>query len=148
VKRAIALVVAAALLGACGTTHVVPTDPNARIYVDGQMVGQGVGAIRQRGLPGGAQVLVITDDGRRQQQPITRSFTIVTFLLGLITYGVCWVACWEYPAAVMVNVPPPAGGYTLGATAADSAAPARIGDPWLQAPPGWRPHDAPAPPPR
>jgi hypothetical protein len=143
-KRAVAIILAASLLAACGTTQVVPTDPTARVYVDGQMVGKGVGEIRQRGLPGSTQVLVMTDDGRRQQQSISRSFTFVTFLLGFITYGVCWLACWEYPGAVMVNVPPPAGGYVVGATLDSPAGPA--GDPWMQPPPGWQPHDAPAPP--
>jgi hypothetical protein len=146
VKRAIALLVTAALLAACGTTHVVPTDPGARIYVDGELVGKGVGAVHQRGLPGSSQVLVTTDDGRRQQQSISRSFTIVTFLLGFITYGVCWVACWEYPDSVIVNLPPATGGY-LTSGPADPRAPAGpAADPWLQAPAGWQRQDAPAPP--
>ncbi|HXU81930.1 MAG TPA: hypothetical protein VN914_11075 [Polyangia bacterium] len=142
-RRAIALVVVAAMLSACGTTLVTTNDPGARIYVDGQMVGKGAGSVRMRGLPGSAQVLVTTDDGRRQQQSISRSFGIVTFLLGFITYGVCWLACWEYPGAVMVNVPAPGGGYAAGGPANPGAPPA---DPWLQPPPGWQPHDAPAAP--
>ena len=145
-KRAVAIVLTASLLAACGTTHVVPTDSTARVYVDGQMVGKGVGEIRQRGLPGSSQVLVMTDDGRRQQQSISRSFTFVTFLLGFITYGVCWLACWVYPSAVMVNVPPPAGGYVVGATLDGPTGPAPPGDPWMQPPPGWHPQNAPATP--
>jgi hypothetical protein len=146
VKRAIASLVTAALLAGCGTTQLMPTDPNARIYVDGEMVGKGVGSIRQRGLPGAAQVLVKTDDGRRQQQSISRSFTVVTLLLGFITYGVCWVACWEYPSSVVVNVPPPPGGYILGGTFEDPAGSTPSGDPWLQPPSGWQPQAAPAAP--
>jgi len=146
VQRAVALVLAASLLAACGTTQVVPTDANARVYVNGEMVGKGVGEIRQRGLPGSTQVLVTTDDGRRQQQSISRSFTFVTFLLGFITYGVCWLACWEYPSAVVVNLPPPAGGFASG-TLSGPAGPGPAGDPWLQPPPGWQPpQDAPAAP--
>jgi hypothetical protein len=145
VKRAIALMVMAALLAACGTTHVIPSDRSARVYVNGEMVGKGLGEVRQRGLPGSTQVLVMTEDGRRQQQSMSRSFTVVTFLLGFITYGVCWVACWEYPDAVLVNVPRPAGGFALEGPAASTAA-APAGDPWLQPPPGWQPQDAPAAP--
>jgi hypothetical protein len=138
VRRLIAIAV---LLAGCGTTYVIPSEPNARIYVDGEMVGRGTGEIRQRGLPGSAQVLVRTEDGRRQQQSVSRSFTVVTFLLGFITYGVCWIACWEYPGSVLVAVPPPAGGYGPGPS---GTAPGI--DPWLQPPPGWQPQDAPAAP--
>ena len=138
VRTAIAsAVIAALMLGGCGTTYVVPSEQNARIYVDGAMVGRGYATIPQRGLPGRAQVLVTTDDGRRQQQSVRRSFTLVTFLLCFITYGVCWVACWEYPGTVMVAVQAPGGGYVTGAAPAN--------DPWLQPPPGWQPHNAPAP---
>jgi hypothetical protein len=145
-KRALALLLVATLLGACGTTQLVSTDPSARIFVDGEMAGKGVGEVRMRGLPGSAQVLVKTDDGRRQQQSMSRSFTFVTFLLGFITYGVCWVACWEYPSSVVVNLPPPAGGYVSGGTLDSATGRAPSGDPWLQPPAGWQPHDAPAAP--
>jgi hypothetical protein len=145
VRRPAALIAAAALLAAsgCGTTYVIPSEPRARVYVDGEMVGHGQGTIRQRGLPGSAQVLVMTEDGRRKQQSVSRSFTVVTFLLGFITYGVCWVACWEYPGSVAVALPAPAGGF-----AAQSGASGAGGvDPWLQPPPGWHPPAGDAPPP-
>jgi hypothetical protein len=146
-RRAIAILTLAALLGGCGTTYVIPSEPNARVYVDGAMVGKGVGKLPQRGLPGSAAVLVQTDDGRRQHQTVSRSFTLVTFLLGFITYGVCWLACWEYPGSVMVAMPAPAGGYAPppAAAAGFGPPPAAAVDPWLQPPPGWRPPaDAPA----
>jgi hypothetical protein len=147
VKRALAILLAAAMLSACGTTQVVATDQNARIYVDGEAVGKGAGTVRQRGFPGSAQVLVTTEDGRREHQTMSRSFTVVTFFLGLITYGVCWVACWEYPSAVLVNVPTPADGYAaMGTTPPSAGAPAPPVDPWTKPPPGWQPHDAPAAP--
>jgi hypothetical protein len=134
----LALTLAAA---GCGTTYVVTTDPGARVFVDGQMVGKGQGTVNQRGLPGRAQVLVKTDDGRREQTTMSRSFTGTTFLLGLVTYGVCWVACWEYPGSVFVDV----GGSRLQQASYNTPATAAQ-DPWLQPPPGWRPHGTPPPP--
>jgi hypothetical protein len=130
-RRLIALLLVVS--AGCGTTLVVPSDPSARVWVDGEMVGRGQGKVNQRGLPGSATVLVKTEDGRRQQASMSRSFTITTFLLGFITYGVCWLACWEYPGSLLVELPggPAPDGY-----------PARAGtpgaDPWLQAPAGWQ----------
>ena len=56
-----------------------------------------------------------------------------------ITYGVCAIACWEYPDTVLVMLPAPAS--TFGAFGGP-------GDPWLQPPPAWQPKAGPpAPPP-
>jgi hypothetical protein len=139
-RRLIALLLT--LTAACGTTHVVANDPAARVWVDGEMVGKGRGRVNQRGLPGSAVVLVKSEDGRRQQASMSRSFTITTFLLGFITYGVCWLACWEYPGSLLVELPVPAGGPTSpGGPAPDGYANAPgsgAADPWLQAPAGWQ----------
>jgi hypothetical protein len=137
VRAVAALALAALVAGGCGTTYVIPSEPHTRIYVDGAMVGRDTGTVRLRGFPGSAQVLVKSDDGREQRQTVHRSFTVVTFLLGFITYGVCWVACWEYPGAVPVTLPP-AGNFATGNAGAD---------PWLQAPAGWQAPAAPAAPP-
>jgi hypothetical protein len=142
-RAVLTLALAAVACASCGTTYVVTTEPTARVYVDGAMVGKGQGTVTQRGFPGSAHVLVKTEDGRRQQSSLKRSFTATTFLLGLITYGVCWVACWEYPGSVLVDLPVPPGmekpsPFTAAATPAV--------DPWLQPPPGWHPKKE-APPP-
>jgi hypothetical protein len=97
-------------------------------------VGRGQAQIRQRGLPFGAQVVVKANDGRERRTKIDRSFTGITFLLGLISYGVCWVGCWEYPNVVFVELSGPPGGY---APATPSTTPSV--DPWLAPPPGWEP---------
>jgi hypothetical protein len=133
--RSLAVLLVVALLGAgCGTTVVQASDRNARVWVDGELVGKGQGEVTLRGLPGTAHILARTDDGRRQQASMRRSFTVGTFFLGLITYGVCWVACWEYPTSFLVDLPPaPAAAGSLDASVAPAA------DPWLQPPAGWRP---------
>jgi hypothetical protein len=136
--RALLTLTLAALCG-CGTTYVVTTDPGARVFVDGEMVGKGQGAVTQRGFPGRAQVIVNTPDGRREQTTMSRSFTGTTFLLGLITYGVCWVACWEYPGSIFVDV-----GGNQNRPTFTAATPAQ--DPWLLPPPGWHPRGTPPPP--
>jgi hypothetical protein len=138
VRRTLALLLLASVLAGCGTTHLITNEPTARIYVDGELVGRGTGEVRMRGLPGSANVLVLAEDGRRRQASIKRSFSLATFLFGFITYGVCWIACWDYPGAVSVDFPErarPAYTPTMSGPAA--------GDPWLQPPPGWRPPDAP-----
>src|SRR3954447_19937579 len=133
-RRSVAALLLVVMASGCGTSMVVANDSSARIFVDGEMVGKGQGSVTMRGLPGSAQVLVKTEDGRRQQASMSRSFTATTFVLGLITYGICWVAWWECPGSLFVEPPAPAAP----AGAADLGAPG-AGDPWLQPPPGWQP---------
>lgn len=140
-RRSIAILSIAAyavFLSGCGTTSIVTSDPAARIVVDGVTVGRGHAQVRQRGLPFSAQILVKTEDGREQRTRAERSFTVVTFLLGLISYGVCWVACWEYPDTVFVELAKPAGGYQPSSTATPGV------DPWLAPPAGWQPKKEPS----
>ncbi len=89
-------------LSACGTTSIVTNDPQARIFLNGEHLGQGQATLTKRGIWGGGELLVKTPDGRRKTQAVSRSFGVVTFLLGFITYGVCWAVCWEYPDVVFV----------------------------------------------
>jgi hypothetical protein len=119
----------------CGTTQIVTTDPSARVVADGRTLGRGQGQLTRRGFPGSTNVVARTDDGRQGELVLRRQFTALTLVLGLFTYGVCLVACWEYPDTVMVPLPPPASGYP----AAPGAAPPAAVDPWLQPPPGWQP---------
>lgn len=124
--RAVVAAIAVASVG-CGTTTILTNEPSARIIVEGRMVGRGQGEIGQRGMPGSTTVTVQADDGRRGQAVISRRFTGLTLLTGFFTYGICFIACWEYPSTVMVPLPaaqltPPGGG----------------ADPWLMPPPGWQ----------
>lgn len=143
--RSGALLLSMALATAgCGTTTIVSNDRQARIWVDGQMVGRGTGTITKRGPFGDAQVLVKTPDGRRVVHTISRSFTAATLVLGLVTYGVCLLACWEYPDSLVVQFDQPNGGPASVAprsswewTGEGASGPGV--DPWLQPPPGWRP---------
>ena len=98
----------ATLASACGTTTIISPDPYARIWVDGELVGQGQAQVRKRGFPGSATVKVQTEDGTTSQQTISRSFTLTTFALGLVTYYTCMFACWEYPDTVFVRLRGPA----------------------------------------
>ena len=116
--------------GACGTTTVFSNDKQARIYVDGQLIGRGQGTINKRGTFGDAQIVVKAPDGRHERQQISRSFTAMTLVLGFFTYGVCLIACWEYPDAVLVSFDErPQATWDVGGP----------NDPWLQPPPGWKP---------
>ncbi len=131
----LALLVSTAASGGCGTTQIFTTDPSARVVADGRPLGRGQGQLTRRGFPGSTNVVARTDDGRQGELRIRREFTGMTMLMGLFTYGVCLVACWEYPDTVLVPVPPPAGGH---GPAPAGAPPAAI-DPWLVPPAGWQP---------
>jgi hypothetical protein len=138
------VVTLAALVVGCGTTQIIANDPQAIITVDGVPVGRGVGSVRQTGFPGSAQVSAKTEDGRTTHQTIRRSFGWPAGVLGLFTYGVCFLACWQYPDAVLVNLPPVRVEAAKGWEAPDASSPGA--DPWLRPPPGWRPAPEPAAP--
>jgi hypothetical protein len=130
-RRVVALSLIAALAGAagCGTTQITTSDPSARVVADGRVLGRGKGQLTRRGFPGSTSVVVRTEDGRQGEMVIRRRFTGLTLLMGLFTYGVCLVACWEYPGHVMVPLPAATTGYATPGGA----------DPWLEPPPGWQP---------
>jgi hypothetical protein len=134
-SRLTALALLAALTGGCGTTHIYTTDPSARVMANGETLGRGQGQLTRRGFPSSTQVLVKTEDGRQGEVRVRREFTGVTLLLGLVTYGVCLLACWEYPDTVFVPLP---GGPTPGYGPTPAGGPGAA-DPWLMPPPGWQP---------
>jgi hypothetical protein len=126
----------ATLSAGCGTTQIVASDPQAFIAVDGVPVGRGVASVKKNGLPGTSIVTAKTEDGRRADQPMSRSFGWTAGLLGFITYGVCFFACWEYPDMVYLVLPsPPRLDIRSGWDA--PGGPAQ--DPWLLPPPSWQP---------
>ena len=100
------------------------------------MLGRGTGELRRRGAPESLIITAVTDDGRRSQTVTKREFTGFTLLTGIFTYGICLFACWEYPSAVLVAVPP-ATPYMGGQHGFDAPPPGQ--DPWLTPPPGWTP---------
>jgi hypothetical protein len=132
-RRGPALLLLAAVSG-CGTTTIISGDPAALIVADGRVLGRGHGELGRRGAPGSTVVIARSDDGRQQTQRVSRQFTFTTLVAGLLTDGICLIACWEYPETV--HLPAPAAFETLGS--------ATGGDPWLTPPPGWRPRGAPA----
>jgi hypothetical protein len=151
-QMAPALVLATGLVtSGCGTASVMSTDPTARLYAGGRMLGKGTGQLQRRGLPGSTVVVAVSEDGRRSQTIAKREFTAFTFVTGLFTYGVCLIACWEYPSVILVGPPPtPYAGHPGGYPPAQGAFAGP--DPWLQPPAGWQPKEpvtpAPASPPQ
>lgn len=130
-QRLLILACSAALLAGCGTTRIYTNDPNARIYVDGEMVGKGSASVRKRGGPGSSRIVVTAANGRRYTQQMRRKFTYKTLLIGLVTSYVGLLAAWEYPDSIYIPV---ADGGARASTRWDGA-----DDAWLQAPPGWEP---------
>jgi hypothetical protein len=140
-RRWIAGLLLLAVASGCGSTQVLTDDPQARIYADGRMIGKGRGELPLRGFPGSTTVVVASEDGRRETTQVKRQFTAATFVLGLFTYGICLVTCWEYPGMVFVPIAPrvpyaSSYGPPGQLPGAPGAAPV---DPWLQPPTGWQP---------
>jgi len=120
----------------CATTSIYASEPGAQILVDGAPVGRGMASVNQTGFPGSVQVTAKTDDGRTVNQTMSRSFGWTAGLLGFITYGVCFIACWQYPSALYLALPPPAAD-PFGSGFANPGAPGAprtAVDPWLSPP--------------
>jgi hypothetical protein len=129
----------------CGTTHIIASDPLASITVDGVPVGRGTALVQKTGLPGSVRVSAKTEDGRSTHQIMSRSFGWPAGLLGFVTYGVCFIACWQYPDLLTVTLPsPPQVGSGSGWDAPGTAL--QSSDPWLLPPPGWQPATKPVAP--
>lgn len=129
-RAGIAMIVAALLVMGCGTTQIITNDPDARIYVNGNMVGKGRAEVRKRGAPGSASILVKAGDGRRAETRMKRRFTLTTFIMGLYTYSIGLFTAWEYPDSVYVPLAEPAAARTNSWESGD--------DVWLAPPPGWQ----------
>ena len=114
----------------CGTTQIVTDDSTARIWANGQLIGRGHAQLQKTGMPETTSIRVQADDGREQVTTVKRSVTALTVLGALLTYGGCFIFCWEYPNMVWAALPP-----RLPGASERSKAPVR--DPWLDPPPDW-----------
>lgn len=104
--RWVSCVVALILLAGCGTTQLRVNDPKAKIFVDGTLVGEGSADLRPRmGLPGKVLVTVKRDGATLLEQELSREFTFVTLLVGMVTVytGLLWA--WQYPSELELTVP-------------------------------------------
>ena len=99
------LVVGASALAGCAHTRIETSDPQARIYVDGELVGRGsVDYDAHMGLPG-EMVVEVKTPSQKVERVVEREFTVTTFVVGLLTYCTGWVWAWEYPDTVVVMLP-------------------------------------------
>jgi len=133
------------VLVGCGTTQIIASDPQASITVDGVPLGRGMASVQKTGLPGSVLVTAKTEDGRSSHQIMSRSFGWTAGVLGFVTYGVCFFACWQYPDMLMVTLPSPTR-VERGSGWNAPGSPLENSDPWLLPPPGWQPATKPAAP--
>lgn len=105
------LVVGASALAGCAHTHIETSDPQARIYVDGELIGRGSADYDDHmGLPGDMVVEVQTPT-QKVERVVEREFTVTTFIVGLLTYTTGWLWAWEYPDTVVVMLPQARGSF-------------------------------------
>ncbi len=108
-----ALLGLAALLVSCGTMEIRVSDPKAKIFVDGELSGEGTAEVPRMGLP--AKVIVTVEQQGKAvvQQEVKREFTYVTLLLGMVSVytGLLWA--WQYPSELVLELPtvPAEGGW-------------------------------------
>jgi hypothetical protein len=91
----------------CATSQVITNDPNAGIWANGRLIGHGQGEIDHFGMPETTLVQVRTSDGRGHDIVVKRHVTGFTALTGVLTYGICFLLCWEYPETIVAFLPPP-----------------------------------------
>ncbi|MEZ4474867.1 MAG: hypothetical protein R3F60_29580 [bacterium] len=97
--RLILLAAAALAAPGCGSTVVRSADPQARIYVDGELAGIGEVELRRFGPSHDFEVKV-QEFGAETVVTVEREFTALTVLIGLVTgyTGLFWA--WELPDEV------------------------------------------------
>jgi hypothetical protein len=91
----------------CATSQVVTNDPAAAIWANGRLIGHGQGELDHLGMPEKTLVQVRTTDGRGRDLVVKRHVTGFTTLAGILTYGICFLFCWEYPETIVAFLPPP-----------------------------------------
>lgn len=124
-KKLLSLISAAMILYGCSSTQVMVNSPKVDIYIDNVNMGKGTVEIRRMGPPKRKQVVARYEGKTVGEMEIRRKFDVVTFFLGLYTYGVGLVLGWRYPSVIMVPIELPYEG-----------APARK-NPWMEPPRIW-----------
>ena len=92
-------------LAGCGHTMIETTDPSARIYVDGTIVGKGHGEMSRTGVWRTALIEVKTPDGRHQTREVRREFTWGTFFCGYFTMAIGFAFCGQFPDTIFIALP-------------------------------------------
>jgi hypothetical protein len=103
----IQLILALSILGGCATSQVITNDTTAGIWANGELIGHGQAEIDHFGMPETTRVQVRALDGRGRDLVIKRHVTGFTTLAGILTYGICFLFCWEYPETIVALLPPP-----------------------------------------
>jgi hypothetical protein len=86
----------------CGTTHLVTNNPNVDIYVNNQYKGKGDADITKTGPPKRIKVEARYHGGQVGIVSVKRKVTLVTFVVGLYTYGAGFIFCWSFPDTVFI----------------------------------------------
>jgi|JI10StandDraft_1071094.scaffolds.fasta_scaffold110837_3 hypothetical protein len=95
-----------ALLAAGCTTHIT-THPEARIYVDDELVGTGTAEIGRIGPPREV-VIRVEHQGAVVERTIDRDFEATTVLFGLFSFYTGFYWGWSFPEEVHIDAPEPA----------------------------------------
>ena len=93
------------LVSSCGTTQlIVSGQKDVDIYANGQYVGKDIASITRTGTPRKLTVQARYNSQIIGQTTVKRKFTVTTFLVGYITYGVGFIFAWKYPETVFIPV--------------------------------------------
>lgn len=105
-RARLGLLVGFALLGVgCGTTQITTSDPKAKIFVDGQLLGEGSAEMRRMGPPKTVELVVSQDGQEVVKTEVKREFTAMTLLTGMLTLytGLFWG--WQFPDELNYTLP-------------------------------------------
>mgnify|MGYP001259588132 CR=1 FL=1 len=97
------------LVASCGHSQLRATQPDVKLYVDGDLVGKGTGEIKRMGFPKSVVVEARRGSAVLARQEISRRFTFSTAILGFVTLYTGFFWAWQYPDVVEIFVPESAG---------------------------------------
>ena len=104
--RAVALwLVPLLLVASCGHSQLRATQPDVKLYVDGDLVGKGTAEVKRMGFPKSVVVEARRGSAVVARQEISRRFTFSTAILGFVTLYTGFFWAWQYPDVVEIFVP-------------------------------------------
>ncbi len=88
----------------CGTTDIMVNNSNVDIYINGAHKGKGSVAIKRTGPPKKAHIKAKYKGYLVGETTIKRKMTSSTAIIGLFSYGLGLVFCWQYPDFLVVAI--------------------------------------------
>ncbi len=98
------ILILAIIISGCGTTDIYVPHSDVDIYINNVQKGKGTAEITRTGVPKKKHITAKYEGQLVGEKTIKRKFNLLTGIVGLYTYGIGLIFCWQYPNTVYVPV--------------------------------------------